>query len=149
VVVTTKGRAVVTFTECDPPATTAEIDTLQTKLGFPVPTGIRHLLLTANGGRPHPNVYSDEKGSTDVSECLALREGKGNIWRTYELMVLSKRAMPVYCLPFATDSGGNLFAVGCRPGNEEVHILLHDPVFRFRPLGVNLEGFWERLTELA
>jgi hypothetical protein len=135
----------VTFSECDPAATTEDVDALERNLGFAVPDAIRKLTTSANGGRPNPNIYRDSLACTDVSECLALRDGKGSIWWTYELLVLTKKAVPVHYLPFAVDSGGNTFFVDCRSGT--VHLLLHDPTFRSCSLSVGLDEFWSRLVE--
>lgn len=135
----------VTFSECEPLATAEDVDALERRLGFAVPAGIRRLAMTANGGRPEPSIYRDSLGCTDVSECLALRDGRGSLWWTYELLILTKKAAPPHYLPFAVDSGGNSFLVDCREGT--VHILLHDPTFRLCPLGVTLDEFWSRLVE--
>ena len=138
----------VQFTDTDTPATPAEVDALERRLGFSVPSGIRKIFLTANGGRPQPHIYRDSKGGTPVSQCFPLREGKGGVWRIYEILALSKKAIPQYYLPFAVDSFGNSFVVDCRSDDGHVHILFHDPEFRLCPLGVTLEEFWERLTSV-
>lgn len=136
------------FLECDPPATDAEVDAFEFKLGFHPPPGIRQLLTTANGGRPCPNVIRHGGVYTDVSECLALRSGPGSIAWTYDLMILNKHAAPTHFLPFATDSGGNLFLVDCHSSNAPVFLLTHDPIFELHPLLIGLDDFWRCLTTL-
>ena len=133
----------VRFVECDAPATNADVDALETRLGFKVPNGIRSLLTTSNGGRPEPMTYLDSRGDINVSECLALREGKGSIWWTYELLILTKQAAPRHYLPFAVASAGNVFLVDCT--SEAVYLLLHEPTFRLVSRGVTLDEFWSRL----
>jgi len=137
----------VKFVECDPPATDADVDELERKLGFRVPSGIRRLLTTANGGRPEPFVFGGLHG-TDVSECLALRDGRGSIRRIYELVVLTNKAAPAHFLPFAVDSGGNFYLVDCSSEEATVHYLHHDPEHTLHPLGVGLEEFWDRLADV-
>ncbi|MBL8608293.1 MAG: SMI1/KNR4 family protein [Myxococcales bacterium] len=137
------------FDECDPPATESAIAAFEERIGQVLPAGIRTLLLTANGGRPKRAIFRSPDGkAVDVSECLALRAGRGSIESTYQLLTISKRAMPPHMLPFAQDSGGNIFAVDCRTPDAHVYFLLHDPEFRLVSLGVALEAFWSRLTTL-
>ncbi|WP_394848130.1 SMI1/KNR4 family protein [Pendulispora brunnea] len=136
----------VKFVECDPPATQADVDELERRLGFRVPRGVRHLLTNANGGRPEPSTFRSPNVCTDVSACLTLRDGRGSIWWAYDLLILSKKAAPNYYLPFAYDSGGNDFLVDCRSDEGPVAILYHDPNFEVQELGVNLAEFWDHLT---
>jgi len=135
----------VEFSECEQPASTSEVDELEKKLGFRIPNEIRKLVTTANGGRPTPNILRRPFGSTDVSECLALRKGKGSIEWTYDQLVATKKAAPPDFLPFAIDSGGNTFLVDCQSSEHGVHLLLHDPNFKLLPLNIGLETFWENL----
>lgn len=135
----------VAFSECEPPASESDVDALETRLGFAVPAGVRRLLTSSNGGRPAPNVFRGATGSLDVSECLALREGRGSIEWTYDLIVVQTHAAPRQYLPFAVDSGGNLFLVDCSMPEGAVYVLLHDPQFSLRPLGVGIEAFWSHL----
>ena|ERR1700722_701320 len=136
----------VQFLECDPPATENEISEFERELGFRIPGGVRTLLLTANGGRPSPRILGGKNG-TPVSQCLALRRGRGSIQWTYELFAKAKKAIPLNFLPFAVDSFGNTFVVDCRADEAPVHILLHEPTFRLCSLRVNLSEFWSSLTE--
>lgn len=135
----------VDFTECEEAATERDIEGLERRLGFPLPEGVRWLVTTANGGRPSPSVFRGAGGTTDVSTCLALRDREGSLWWTYELFVLQKRAAPASYLPFALDSGGNVFFV--ERESDEVFLLTHDPVFRLHDVGVTLARFWEHLSE--
>ena len=140
--------AMVQFLECGPAATESDIKELETRLGFAVPSGIRTLLLTANGGRPSPRIFGGIKG-TDVSECLALRDGRGSLWWTYELLAKKQKSIPAHFLPFAVDSFGNTFLVDCRTDEAGVYILLHEQPSKTQSLRVNLEEFWASLTDLS
>jgi hypothetical protein len=94
------------FLERDPPATSADVDAFELRLGFQIPAGIRWLLTTANGGRPCPNVFQRLGVATPVAECLGLRDGKGSIEWTYDLTILTKGAAPTHFLPFAINESG-------------------------------------------
>jgi hypothetical protein len=135
----------VTFTECDPPASAREIDELESRLCFKIPAALRELLMSHNGGRPTANVFKDQFGSTDVSECLALRSGKGSLEWAYDLLIRQRKVAPLHYLPFAVDSGGNTFLVDCAGSKPEIHLLLHDPEFRLFALHTSLEEFWGNL----
>jgi len=138
----------VNFSECVLPASDEEIDDLEKRIGFTLPLGLRELFRIANGGRPEPSVYRDDDNDTDVSECLALREGNGSALWTYELFVLSKQLVPRTFFPFALDSGGDCFFVDCSIAQSPVFLYVHDTAFEhLRSLNVSLEEFWDRLTE--
>jgi len=137
----------VQFHECQPAATESDIKELEARLGFSVPRGIRTLLLTANGGRPSPMIFGGIHG-TDVSECLALRDGRGSIWWTYELLAKKHNSIPAHFLPFAVDSFGNTFLVDCRTAEAAVYILLHELPSKIQSLRVNFDEFWASLTDL-
>lgn len=140
----------VEFSECDPPASNSEIVALEERLGFRIPSEIRDLVGRANGGRPTPSIFRGSVGSTDVSECLALRDAQGSIEWTYNQLVRNKKATPSHYLPFAIDSGGNTFFVDCDSPEQEVYLLLHDPQFKLLPLDIGLRNFWGSLeTELS
>jgi hypothetical protein len=130
------------------PATDEQIDDLERRVGLSFPAALRRLFREANGGRPSPYVYRDDNNDTDVSECLAIREGKGSALWTYELLVLSKRLVPKQFFPFAVDSGGDCFFVDCSPGKGGVWIYVHDTSFEhLRFLCVGLDEFWSHLVE--
>ena len=136
------------FLDCSAPATADELNALENRVGVPLPLALKRLFRDANGGRPTPSIFRDERGSIDVSECLAVRAGRGSVLWTYELLIESKAAAPRHYVPFAVDSGGNCFLVDCVSEDAQVHLLLHDPAFRLCRLGVGLEEFLQRLTDL-
>jgi hypothetical protein len=138
----------VTFSECIAPASDEEVDQLEGRVGLKFPSGLRRLFSTANGGRPTPSVFRDGEIDTDVSECLALRDGRGSALWTYELFVLSKRLVPSTFFPFAVDSGGDCFFVDCSSAAASVFLYVHDTAFEHLcPLDVSIDDFWERLIE--
>jgi hypothetical protein len=136
----------VKFVECDPPASDQEIDDLEKRVGLRFPEGLRRLFREANGGRPEPYNYSDGAHDTDVSECLALRPGKGSAEWTYDLLVSSKKLVPKHFFPFAVDSGGNTFFVDCSSAEGAVYLYVHELPVEHVPLNVNIDGFWSRLS---
>ena len=105
----------VIFLDCIGPASDEQIDELEKKVGLRFPGALRRLFREVNGARPAPCIYRDNNNDTDVSECLAIREGKGSALWTYELLVLSKRLVPSQFFPFAVDSGGDFFLWTARP----------------------------------
>lgn len=134
----------VRFVECDPPASDEEIDDLEKRVGLRFPEALRRLFREANGGRPEPYIYGD----TDVSECLALRPGRGSAEWTYDLLVASKQLVPRHFFPFAVDSAGDIFFVDCSSEEGQVYLWVHDTAYeRVRPLDVSIEGFWSCLTD--
>lgn len=136
----------VHFSESRAAATEADIVGFETELGFTLPSGIRELFLTANGGRPTPSIIGGKMG-TDVSQCLALREGRGSVAWTYDLLARKHKTVPPYLLPFAVDSGGNTFLVDCRTDDGPVHLLLHELPSKSLSLRMNLDEFWRSLTD--
>jgi hypothetical protein len=138
----------VKFLNCLEPASEEQIDEVEKKLGFRFPDALRRLFREANGGRPDPCIYRDDKNDTDVSECLALREGKGSALWTYELLVQSKRLVPERFFPFGVDSGGDCFFVDCSSTDARVCLYVHDTNFEHvRLLDIGLEEFWSSLVE--
>ena len=137
----------VRFVECETPATDEQVDEIERRAGLRFPSGLRRLFREANGGRPEPYVYRDENNDTDISECLALREGRGSAWWTYELMVLSQKLVPRHFFPFAVDSGGDTFLVDCSSAQGMVFRYRHDTAFEpVVPLNVAIEELWSRLV---
>ena len=137
----------VKFVNCMAPASDEQIEELETKIGLQFPNGLRWLFREANGGRPEPHIYRDETHDTDVSECMAIRPGKGSALWTYELLVLSKGLVPRGFFPFAVDSGGDCFFVDCSPARSGVYVYVHDTAFdHVRLLCSSIDEFWTRLT---
>jgi hypothetical protein len=136
------------FEDCDPPATDEAIRAIEERVGHALPAPLVKLFREANGGRPVPDTYDDPRVFTDVSECRPAGERRGNVLDTYELMVVAKQAAPRHFVPFANDSGGNLFFVDVTTEDAQVYFLTHDPAFRLHRLGIGLETLWESLVDL-
>jgi len=138
----------VKFSDCIDPASDEQVDDLERQVGLRFPNGLRRLFREANGGRPNPCIYRDDNNDTDVSECLAIRDGRGSALWTYELLVLSKRLVPEWFFPFAVDSGGDCFFVSCSPAEAGVYVYVNDTAFEHvRLLSASIEEFWSRLVE--
>ena len=137
----------VVFSESMSPASNEQIDDVERRIGFSFPGALRRVFREANGGRPYPYIYRDDNNDTDVSECLAIREGKGSALWTYELLVRTKHLVPEQYFPFAVDSGGDCFLVDCSPKAGGVWLYVHDTAFEhLRFLSANLDEFWSRLV---
>jgi hypothetical protein len=137
----------VEFSESMTPASDEQIAAVERRVGLSFPLALRRIFREANGGRPYPYVYRDDNNDTDVSECLAIREGQGSALWTYELLVLSKHLVPAQYFPFAVDSGGDCFLVDCSPGAGGVWTYVHDTAFEhLRFLCESLDEFWSRLV---
>lgn len=89
----------VEYSDSMAPASDEQIDDLEKRVGLSFPSALRRLFREANGGRPSPYVYRDDNNDTDVSECLAIRDGKGSALWTYELLVQSKHLVPKQFFP--------------------------------------------------
>ncbi len=143
-----KVTRMVKFSKCIDPASDKQIDDLERQVGLRFPSSLRRLFREANGGRPNPYIYRDDNNDTDVSECLAICEGKGSALWTYELLVLSKRLVPRQFFPFAVDSGGDCFFVDCSTTEGVVYLYVHDTAFEHvRLLSSSLETFWSHLVD--
>ena len=137
----------VEFTDCDPPATEEQIQAFEATVGCRFPPRLRRLFLETNGGRPNPDGYRDEENDTDVSECLALREGRGSVQHIYDIAVRQKRLVPEHFVPFACDSCGDFFYVDCDSPEALVYLYVHDTAYEhFRPLGITMDELFSRLT---
>jgi hypothetical protein len=135
-----------TFEECDPPASETEISEFERSLGFAIPLAVRALFTVANGGRPIRKTFGEPPGNFEVSECFAVRPGRGSIQRTYDILVRHKSAVPTHMLPFANASGGNALIVDCADPNLPVFLLTHEPQFRLLDLQVSWKEFWDQLV---
>lgn len=132
------------FEECVPPASDAEVEALESALGFSLPPGVRWLFQNANGGCPNPCCSS----FSDVAACVILGdlERRNGVWRVYRLFVVQKKLLPAYYLPFAHDSFGNYYVVDCRPDGGGVFVMNHEDGCRLEPLG-SWDAFWDGLHD--
>lgn len=136
----------IIFEECEMAASLEDVAALEADLGIRLPESIRWIFLNANGGRPNPSVFPN---LTDVSECLALREGRGSVRRAYVELIQEKKVAPPGYFPFAHDSGGNVFMIDCSDPAYRVYLLTHEGEFRLVDVRVGLDSFWAKLTTLA
>ncbi len=136
------------FEDCHPPATDEAIRAIEERVGHTLPAPLVKLFREANGGRPNPDTYDNPRVFTDVGDCLPVGEMRGNVLDTYELMVVAKQAAPRHFVPFANDSGGNLFFVDVTTEDAQVYFLTHELPFELHRLGIGLETFWESLVDL-
>jgi SMI1/KNR4 family protein SUKH-1 len=133
------------FTECEPAATDAELDAVESRFGLRFPSALRHVFRVANGGRPVCRCagrYGDRH--TGISECLVLSGRTGSASWTYDLFALSKKVIPTHLFPFAVDPGGDCFLADCSSADGDVVLYVHDTAFEhLRPLHLTLEQFWD------
>lgn len=138
----------ISFSECDPGATDEEIGAAEAACRLRFPMGLRRLFRESNGGRPDPSVFRRDGKEIAVSECLALRSGRGSALWTYETIVVDKALVPPSFFPFAVDPGGSYFFVDCSSANGAVLFYVHDTASsdNLVPLGVGFEDFWDCLA---
>ena len=135
----------MTFSECEPPATDEDLDSVERRVGLKFPAALRRLFREANGGRPVCSCADgDGYSHTGISECLVLSGRDGSAVWTYDLFAISKQVTPTHLFPFAVDSGGDCFLADCSSADGDVVLYVHDTAFEhLRPLHLTFERFWE------
>jgi cell wall assembly regulator SMI1 len=135
----------IKFDRVKSPASREDIRAIEAELNICLPESLKWVFLNANGGRPVPSIFPNV---TDVHSCLALNDQRGSLRANYHLLVTQKKAAPASFLPFAEDSGGNVFFVDCADPGYGVYLLTHETVFRLVPLNVDIDSFWGELTTI-
>jgi hypothetical protein len=136
------------FRNCDVQLTREDISLVERELDLLFPAALVNHFLSANGGRPYPYVYEDERVDTTVSAALPLKTGRGEHTAvdTYRHLVLELELLPAHFFPFAADSGGDYFYVDCESEWAEVYLYRHDTAGEpLVPLKMGLDKFWDSL----
>src|SRR5262249_38883564 len=98
----------VAFSETGPPATEESIARLEQRIGHPLPPHYRDFLGQHDGGPLDLNNRS-------VNEVFGLGDGVPDFASVWNALDTYRDRVPVWLLPVASDSFGNLFAVSLRP----------------------------------
>jgi cell wall assembly regulator SMI1 len=99
--------------EPNQPLTEEQVAPLEAKMGATFPEPYRTFLMTHNGGRPKPNLI-DIDGSPFDGADIDLFHGIGTDHETTEIswnLEAYKGCLENKLLPFACDSGGNIFTI--------------------------------------
>jgi hypothetical protein len=102
------------FSDAGTPVSDAQIDEVETALGFPLPADYRHFLRTYNGGVPDDDTIdiADLKQSpTDVQELFGIDYASKTSNILWNLDFIRQRCPGRRLLPIGCDSGGNLFCL--------------------------------------
>lgn len=118
-------------------------------VGLQFPPVLRGHFLRTNGGRPHLNVYRDERDegvTAVVSEWLPLLAEGETAVVVYMDHVHRKKVVPAHFFPFALEPSGDYFYVDCSSTEGLVHLHRHDTAFeRVFAFNVGLDVFVSRL----
>jgi tetratricopeptide (TPR) repeat protein len=118
-------------------------------VGLHLPPVLRAHFLRTNGGRPHLNVYRDERDegvTAVVSEWLPLLAEGETAVVVYMDHVHRKKVVPAHFFPFALEPSGDYFYVDCSSAEGLVHLHRHDTAFvAVVAFNVGLDVFLSRL----
>lgn len=105
------------FSGCNLALTAADLDHLESVIGKKLPASFRNQYLTYNGGAPKRTYWQNEdfEEPVEVSVFKPIAHGESTVLSTYQLM-LEKKVLPAYLLPFANDWGGNFFCLNLDSG---------------------------------
>jgi cell wall assembly regulator SMI1 len=138
------------FTNSDPSITVKDIVEIEAMLGSSLPSAVRNLYLSTNGGSPEPYVFENQEIDTVVAELLPLKSSRrGTAPKSYQRLVLERRVFPPNFFPFAIDGGGDHFLVDLRTPSGQVYFYRSDSAKGGQLLALNLEftQFWSALKE--
>jgi SMI1 / KNR4 family (SUKH-1) len=97
----------VTYRREAPPASPADVERLERRIGRELPTDYRDYLLGQDGGRP---VGNDEA----LKEIFGVREDAPEWSNMWDKLDIFADRVPLWLLPVAQDEYGNLFALSLR-----------------------------------
>lgn len=110
--------ATVKIIDAAPSVSDAQLNELETQLGFLFPDDLRQHYLRFNGGRPVPNLFPKGDEYFSVNEFLPIKHGmRGTRFEdTYADLVQGNDLFPKNLIPIASDSGGDYFCYSVEPG---------------------------------
>lgn len=106
------------FRKCDKPIAAADLDALQSKIGFELPEDFRAHYLAFNGGVPERAWWDslDEHAPCQVTEFKPLRPSAKNGLEHYALSIREKHQLPDTYLPFAVNAAAGCFCFDSKTG---------------------------------
>ena len=137
----------VRFEDALPPATEAQIQQAEQRVGLRFPQPLKWLFLHGNGGAPDPCVFPSPIGMLVVNACLAVGTGRGSADDICERLRAGATTRPASFFPFAYDPSGNYFFVDAADPAAPVYFEVRDSADpkEIVPLNVTLEEFWGKL----
>lgn len=109
--------AMTTIEDQGPRLSTADVSSMEAKLGLTLPDSYRRFLLANNGGVPEPDtidVQGFNESPTDVQEFFGVGLDIETSRIDWNIDTLKERLDP-RLVPIACDSGGNVFCLSLRP----------------------------------
>jgi hypothetical protein len=112
---TEKPRKPNVFKKCGPKLTQKDLERFEKEVGLRLPPSFRAHYVESNGGIPTRRYYVTAKG--DEYEVASFRRIKHRakyeplINETYEMLAIQRGIVPRRLLPFAADSGGDLYCM--------------------------------------
>lgn len=107
----------VVFERTASPLSELDIKRVENQLGVRLPQDLREHYLLHNGGTPRPQFFPKDGDAYDVRCFHSMNTGaRGSSFeRTYVMMVDQTPEFPRGYIPFAHDSGGDMFLYSVRP----------------------------------
>jgi len=145
----------VVFEDTASPLSELDIKRVENRLGIRLPQDLKEHYLLHNGGRPSPQFFPKDGDAYDVHQFLSMNTDDQNcsFEDTYIMMVDQTPEFPRGYIPFADDSGGDMFLYSVRSesfGN--IMFISHedyeDPNRYVLFLAPTLKQFINALTEL-
>lgn len=134
-----KRTAALKFSEAEDALSDADFVVVEQALGLSLPADLREFYALRDGGRPSRPIYLDE--DEDDYEVKTFYRMKHKVMHeplvheTYRRLAVEKLLLPTRLIPFAADSGGNLYCMDvecsdiwfwcaddCEPGDPEAAV---------------------------
>lgn len=105
------------FLNTKPSISSADLDSVDKILGFPLPQDLRDHYLRFNGGHPVPSLFPKDDELYGVNDFLPIKHGmRGESFEdTYRSVVVGNELFPRHLIPFACDGGGDYFCYSMKP----------------------------------
>ena len=119
------------FVDTKPNLTDADIDELESTLGFAFPLDLRQHYLVHNGGQPVPRFFVKGDEMFAIEEFLPIKFGmRGERFEdAYRDIVVGNDLFPKKLIPFANDAGGDYFCYSLREGEEGAIVFYQSEYF--------------------
>jgi hypothetical protein len=101
---------------------------IESELNITFPKVLREHYLYANGGSPEKYVFEDDSIDTVVAEILPLKShsGRGTVVNAYNSLVVTKKLVEKFFVPFAIDGGGDYFFINTQSQSGSVFFFKGD-----------------------
>jgi|SRR5215475_132511 len=107
----------VSFLSSGPTLTESDIIELERNLGYTLPAQLREFYLRHNGGYTKENIYIDEEGDDyEIQNFLQIGTGETSLPETIKRLTGQRHLLKPDMVPFARESGGNLYCISLDSG---------------------------------